>query len=371
MNCNELIYACALNNIFKYACSKAKKVFDYFGNSSEIFSLPRSELEKIFGKESVFVNRILDPAYFEEAEKEIEWAEKNNVSILYISDREYPANLKECCDAPVILFFYGNRLPFHKKNVAIVGTRKATSYGIAECREIVKFLSTLSDPPAIISGLAYGIDITAHTSAIEAGLDTYAVMGTGIDNIYPAPHREYAKRITEHGGLITDFNSHTRPDRINFLQRNRIIAGISDAVIVVESKIRGGAMITANLAISYDREVFAVPGRIDDLYSSGCNKLIEENKARIISSPEIISKYMSWNIVPKTENKSKFVSLLNKYNKTEQNILLALSSESFLDKNTLIEKAGCNPQDALVNLTELEMDGIIEMDLYGKYTLKK
>ena len=371
MDYDELTYACALNSIFKYNCSKAKNIFDHFGNSSEIFSLERKELENIFGRASVFVDKILDRKHLEKAEKEIEWAEKHNVKILHIADRSYPGNLKECCDAPLILFFYGNKLPAHEKKIAIVGTRKATSYGIAKCREIVKRLATLSDPPAIISGLAYGIDITAHLAAIENGLDTYAIMGTGIDNIYPSPHRGYAKKIIEHGGLITDFDSQTFPDRINFLQRNRIIAGMSDAVIVIESKIKGGAMITANLAASYDREVFAVPGRIDDQFSSGCNKLIEENKARIISSPEIISKYMSWDIAAKTENKSKFVELSKSYNKIKQKILLALSSESFLDKNTLIERTGCSPGEALVNLTELEMDGVIEMDLYGKYLLRK
>lgn len=371
MDCDELIYACALNKIFNFSCKTAKTIFDKFGNTAPVFSLPRKELEEIFGTKSKFVNEILNRNNLVEAEKEIEWAKRNNVRILYIGDREYPKSLKECCDAPLILYFFGNKLPSGKRNVAIVGTRKATSYGISQCRDIVSHLAELAEPPAIISGLAYGIDINAHLAAMDEGLDTYTVMATGIDKIYPASHRIFAEKIAKHGGLLTDFNRKCSPEKINFLKRNRIIAGMSDAVILIESDVKGGGMTTARMATSYDREVFALPGRIGDRFSSGCNKLIEDNNARIITSPESISQYMSWDIGQKMKNKSKFANLIKSCNEIKRNILAALSVESFLDKNTLIERAECTPKEALVNITELELDGVIEMDFYGNYKLTK
>lgn len=371
MEYGETIYACALSKIFNYSCKAAKTIFDNFPNLSRLFSLSKKELEEIFGQSSKYVGEILDRKNIEEAEKEVEWARRNNVKTLCMGDREYPANLKECCDAPLILFFKGESLPTKKRNISIVGTRKATSYGISQCRRIVRHLAELPEPPAIISGLAYGIDIAAHLSAIDAGLETYAVMATGIDSVYPAPHGKFAGEIAKHGGLITDFHRKSRPDRINFLRRNRIIAGMSDAVILIESAVKGGGMITARLATSYDRELFALPGRVGDRFSAGCNKLIEENNARIITSPESIPRYMSWDIVRKTENKSKFAEIIKNCNSIKRNILVALSAEPFLDKNTLIERAECKPEEALANITELELDGLVETDIYGSYQIVK
>lgn len=371
MEYDETVYACALNRIFNFNSRCAKTLTEKFPAPSEIFSLSRTELGRIVGFGG-YVDAILDKDYLRMAEKEVEWARAHGIRIIYIKDREYPARLRECPDAPAVLFMKGQKETDLNpaRAVAIVGTRKASQYGLTQCRKIIEHLSSLREKPVIISGLAYGIDICAHLTAMECSMQTIAVLPTGLDSIYPAAHRGHAVRITGQGGLVTDFPKGSTPHPVTFLRRNRIIAGMSDAVILVESAAKGGGMTTARLAQSYSREVLAVPGRMTDKYSEGCNILIRDNTAAIISSPSDTTKIMNWEDIVSEDFNIRLQKIFDNCGYIKRNILLALAAETTVDRDTLIEKTGGRPAEILPELTELELDGIVGTDIYGNYCLK-
>lgn len=269
-----------------------KSLISYCGNAEEIFNSKQSSLEKIPGVGPKIAKSIVNHTAFERAEQELKFAEKYKIKPLFFTDSNYPKRLRNCADSPVLVYFKGNTNLNSQKIIAIVGTRNATNYGKAFCEKLIDGLKEHN--PLIISGLAYGIDVAAHKIAIAHNQPTVGVLGHGLDRIYPALHRSVAEKMLNNGGLLTEFPSLTNPDRSNFPKRNRIIAGMADAVIVVEAAKKGGALITAEIANSYNRDVFALPGKIDDEFSEGCNFLIKTNRANLITCPKDIEYIMGW-----------------------------------------------------------------------------
>jgi len=272
----------------------AKNLIAYLGSEEAVFKETQKGLSKVPGIGSSLAKEIVNhKEALLRAEKEIEFIMKNNIQYLYYADKNYPFRLKECPDAPLLLFTKTARNLNDGKFVSVVGTRRATAYGKEICNQFIHALAVVPNL-AIVSGLAYGIDICAHKAALNNHIPTLGVIAHGLDIIYPPTHRSIAVRMLEKGGLVTEYLSKTNPDRPNFVQRNRIIAGLSDAVVVVESGIKGGALITAGLANDYNRDVFAFPGRIHDEWSKGCNNLIQHNRAALIHSADDFIQLMGW-----------------------------------------------------------------------------
>jgi len=270
----------------------AKTLVSYCGSVEAIFREKKRALEKIPDIGPVTAAAITKFKGFDKAEKELKFIFTNNIRMFFYLDDDYPVRLKNCYDSPVLLYYKGTTDLNKSRMVAIVGTRKATDYGKKCTEQIVEQLGEMK--ATIISGLAYGIDICAHKTCIRNQLETVGVLAHGLDRIYPATHRPVAAKMAGHGGLLTEHISGADPDKENFPKRNRIIAGIADAVVVVEAAKKGGALITAEIANNYNRDVFAVPGRTDDPYSEGCNHLIRNHKAALIQSAEDIRYIMMW-----------------------------------------------------------------------------
>lgn len=270
----ELVFQLALSLIKGVGPVTAKKLIAYCGGSEAVFKEKISNLKKIPTIGGVLANEIQNPSVLKRAEEEINYIEKHKISVLSFWDSHYPSQLKQCVDAPILLFSKGNINWDNRRLISVVGTRKASAYGLSMCKELIKELSPSS--PIIVSGLAYGIDSCAHKEALKNNLQTIGVLAHGLDNIYPKTNLNLARDITNKGGLLTEFLSYSKLVRENFVRRNRIVAGLAEATIVIESKVKGGAMITARMANSYNREVFAVPARLNDRYSGGCLELIKK-----------------------------------------------------------------------------------------------
>lgn len=369
MDFSELSYAIALSKISGYNFRLLKEISLNFRLPSEIFSLSRSELTELFGAKEQFIEGILRGDALPDAEKEIEWAFSHGVKVLYIHDKAYPHRLRECCDAPLILYYKGSADLNSERIISIVGTRKSDIYGENQCKRIVEALCACNPKPIIVSGLAFGIDICAHRSALDHGAESIGVMGTGIDTVYPASHRSTAANMAQHGGILTDFpkGSHGLP--ANFIRRNRIIAGMCDALLLIQSQIKGGGMITASIASSYSKEIYALPGRVTERLSSGCNELIRRKSAGIITSPEGLVEDLGWGKTASEKKISKFKTILEDCDTIQRNILLTLSSDSGVSVETLMAKTGRDSDEILVALTELDIKGAIESDIYGNYSL--
>ncbi|MBX2896277.1 MAG: DNA-processing protein DprA [Cyclobacteriaceae bacterium] len=269
-----------------------KQLVSYCGSAEQVFKTPKGKLLKIPGVGEISAAAIKHGNTFQEAEKELKKAERDEVELILYTDKKYPVRLKSLEDAPALLYYKGNQNLNVPKAVGIVGTRQATEYGKEMVERICQEL--VPHHPLIISGLAYGIDITAHKAALKNKLPTIGVMGSGMDVIYPAAHKETAKKMQNLGALITENRFGTKPDAHNFPARNRIIAGMCDALIVVEAAEKGGALITADIANSYNKDVFAVPGNLIQSYSEGCNKLIKTNRANLYSSVKDLEYIMNW-----------------------------------------------------------------------------
>jgi DNA processing protein len=277
----------------------AKKLLANFGSAEEIFKTKTNQIAAIDGVGSVLLKNIKDKSVFEKANQELQFIIKNNIKTSFFQDENYPERLKHCIDSPVLIFSSGNINLKNRKIISIVGTRQITSYGIEFCKNLIEDLAPLD--PIIVSGFAYGVDIVAHQFAMENKLQTIGVLAHGLNQIYPKTHKKYMSKMEENGGFITEFWSSTNPDKENFVRRNRIVAGMTEATIVIESADRGGSLITANLANDYNRDVFAVPGRVTDKYSQGCNQLIKIQKANVLTSAADLIYILNWDI----ENKSK------------------------------------------------------------------
>jgi DNA processing protein len=321
-----LKYQIGITQIKGIGTNLAKTLIAYTGSPEAVFTEKRQVLEKIPGIGSIISSKIVSQKEeaLERAEKEIEFIQKNNTSSFYFADQNYPFRLKECADSPVLLYGRGNLELNNGKFIGIVGTRKATDAGKENCQKLIADIAKNLPNATIVSGLAYGVDICAHKSALDAGLSTIGVLGHGLDRLYPATHSATAKNMLERGGLLTEFPSGTNPDKPNFVQRNRIIAGMCDALVVVESSEKGGSLITAEMANDYNRDVFAFPGRITDESSRGCNALIKNNKAALIESADDLLRFMSWEKSDKTKNHSMQTSLFVELSSEEQKIYALL-----------------------------------------------
>jgi DNA processing protein len=291
----SLKHKIALGLIPRIGDINARKLVSHFGSVEAVFYEPYRNLIKIPGIGSEIAKYITDRSYLEIAEKEADYITKNNIRSYFYLDNDYPFRLRQCDDSPVIFFFMGNADLNAAKILSVVGTRNATTRGKEICEKIIAGLAAGHPDLIIVSGLAYGIDIASHKAALANNLQTIGVLGHGFKTTYPSIHSATARIMLKNGGLLTDFLSDALPERNNFLKRNRIIAGLSDATLVVESGIKGGALITADIANSYNRDVFAVPGRPDDQWSAGCNSLIRNNKAALIESSDDIEYFLNWN----------------------------------------------------------------------------
>ena len=272
-----------------------RQLMSYGGAAKTVLTMPPGKLRRIPGVGDATLKVLTGKdreAAFRKAEADLKKAEKDQVEIIFYTSKRFPTRLKQLADAPVILYYQGTADLNAPKTVAIVGTRQATDYGREQTERLVTGL--LPHRPLVVSGLAYGIDIVAHRAALQEGLETVGVMATGLDIIYPAAHRKTAEKMREQGGLLTEFAFGTPPDRYNFPARNRIIAGLSDGTVVVEAALKGGALITAELALSYDRDVLAVPGNLGSVASAGCNELIRSNKASLYSQPKDLEEQLNW-----------------------------------------------------------------------------
>jgi len=318
-----LLYQIGIGLIPQIGDVRAKKLIAYCGGVEAVFKEKKRFLLKIPGIGKTAVNEITSQNVLSRAEKEIEFIEKHHIKPLFYLDEDYPHRLKHCDDGPIMIYYKGNAGLNKPKMLAIVGTRSATEYGKLMCRQIAAELSVYD--VVVVSGLAYGIDTAAHKAALDNKLQTIAVLGHGLDTIYPATNKELARKIINQGGLITEFLSETKPDRENFPQRNRIIAGMSDAVIVVEAAERGGALITAEIALSYNRDVLAIPGAVNQQYSKGCNKLIKLNKAALIESAKDIIYCLGWDL--KDENKKNIQKQMFIELKPDEEMLINILKE--------------------------------------------
>ncbi len=310
----------------------ARNLVAYVGSVEEIFTSSSKALCKIPGIGENTVRRIKNSEVMSLAEREIEFIQKNNIGAAFYTDENYPRRLKNCIDSPILVFTKGSMNLNEERVVSIVGTRNATEYGRKVIDDLVAAFALRNYRILIVSGLAYGIDVHAHRAALKNGIQTVGVVAHGLDRLYPSLHRETAKAMVENGGLVSDFPSGTKIDPQNFLKRNRIIAGLADATIVVESAEKGGALVTADIAASYNRDVFAFPGRAGDTYSRGCNQLIRRNGAALIENIDDLEYLMGWEPAPK--KKEVQTTLFVELKPEEQKVvdMLRGGNELFIDQ---------------------------------------
>lgn len=360
----DTLYRIALNMIPKVGPVLARRMLKAFGSAEAVFRAGRTSLLEIPGMGPGAASNISGATLMQQAENELSFIKKHRIGLLYLEDADYPARLKECYDAPVILYVRGDLGLHAMKMLSVVGTRRASSYGKEVCRKIVLELGHLFPDICIVSGLAYGIDVIAHRASLEAGVPTLAVLGHGFSTLYPASHRETARAITQQGALLSDFYSTTGPERNNFLRRNRIIAGLSDATLVVESAGKGGALITAHLASGYSRDVLAIPGRVGDNRSEGCNKIIKENIAALVESAGDIARHLNW------ENKSAAGPDQPgiKPEKDEKELLLHLLERSPRDPGELSLLCGMDVGRVISLLTTMELKAWIKKEPGNRFS---
>lgn len=366
---NKSLYQIALTQIKGVGVTLARNLMEVMGNEEEVFKGSISKLEKIPRISKRLISEIRNPSVLRRAEKELEFVTKNNIHLLFFTNKNYPQRLSNCVDAPILIYGKGNNDFNRKKVISIVGTRKSSRYGQDFCNEFVKEISSKFPDLQIISGLAYGVDICAHRAALKNGLSTIAVLGHGLDRIYPHVHRQTAVEMIKNGALLTEFPSETNPDGHNFVRRNRIVAGMSDAVIVIESASKGGSIITADIANSYFREVFALPGRIHDKSSIGCNKLIFENKAILLQSIEQFISHMGWGEDEEKHSTPKQQELFSEMTPEEEKIQRLLNENGSMQVNALSIELNTPLSELLMTLLELEMKNIVRVLPGGMYQL--
>ena len=291
---NNLIYVLALQHVAKIGDITAKKLIAHCGSAEAVFKEKKQNLLKIDGIGSIVISELFSSTHLHAAEKELQFIKDENIVCHYFTEEAYPEKLKHCIDSPIVLFQAGNINLKQQRIISIVGARKVTTSGIAFCEKLIEELAVFN--PVIISGFAYGTDITAQRAAMKHKLQTIGCLAHGLNQIYPKTHKKYVADVEKNGGFFTDFWSSASFDRNNFLKRNRIIAGVSQATIVIESAEKGGSLVTADIANSYNRDVFAVPGRVTDSQSVGCNNLIKHQRAHMLSNPLDIPYILNWEL---------------------------------------------------------------------------
>lgn len=335
--------------------SMAKMLLNHTGSAEEIFRSKKAHLMKIPGIGPKTADAIIHHKVFSRAEEELRFVERYRIRLLFYTESNYPRRLKNCPDAPVLLYFKGHANFNTAKVLSVVGTRQATEYGKQLCRELISGLET---DVLIVSGLAYGIDVLAHKEAVKHNMATVGVLGHGLDRIYPSGHRATAEKMLENGGLLTEFMSGTNPDKENFPQRNRIVAGIADATVIVEAHVKGGALITAEIANSYNRDVFTYPGRVNDEFSSGCNYLIQSHKAQLITSAKDLIYFLGWEEQQPAIKGQR--SLPVDLPPEEGSVLELIKASGSLRIDELVFQAGLSMSRLAAVLLSLEMKGLIK-----------
>ena len=366
MAMGEPIFLMALSLVPGLGPVSIKQLIAYFGTAEAVFKAPKGKLKKVPGIGETLSNEIWKKETLALAEKK--WAEAANghFRLLFYYEEEYPTLLKEIPDAPIFLYWKGNASPQYIRSLAIVGTRQSTDYGNRITEEIVADL--LPYQPTVISGFAYGIDIVAHKAALKHRLPTLAVLGGGLHKIYPAQHQRYVQDLLQNGALVTEYDPDTTPEAAYFPARNRIVAGMSQAVLVVEAAKEGGALITAELANGYHREVFAVPGNLGNKYSEGCNRLIAENKASIYTGPEDLAQYLGWAQDGKSPAKRVLPEPLN-LSGDEQKVYRVLKDGNETQVDQLAWKSQLTLNELASVLLTMELKGLVKAMPGKKYTL--
>ncbi len=338
----------------------ARHLLESLGDAEAVFAEKSRLLERVPGIGQALSAAIKHPDVLRKAEKELAFIQKNRISYYFLTDTDYPKRLLECPDAPVLFYLKGNANLDAARIISIVGTRNATDYGRILTDTFIRELSEVFPDTLIISGLAYGIDVQAHRSALQAQLPTVAVLAHGLDRIYPSTHRNTAVEMLTNGGLLTDFPSGTNPDRQNFVKRNRIVAGLSDATLVVQSAEKGGSLITADIASSYGRDVYAFPGRVGETHSCGCNTLIRQNKAGLITSAADFISSMCWDTTFEKKTPVQ-TQLLFEEDSLQGHLISLLHEHTEMHINQLAIGMGMPVYQLSPYLFELEMEDVISV----------
>jgi DNA processing protein len=359
---NDLLYQIALTKIPNIGDVHAKALVNIYGNAQSIFKAKKKELEGIEGIGTVRAKSIKEFEDFTSGETEIKFIEKYKIVPLFLTDKNYPQRLLNGYDSPVLLYYRGNADLNTSKIISIVGTRSNSEYGKSVCEKLIEELAEQNI--LVVSGLAFGIDTIAHKAALKNNLQTVGVLAHGLDRIYPTQNKNLAKQMTEQGGLLTDFISNTNPDKQNFPKRNRIVAGICDGLVVIESGKKGGSLITAELANGYNKDVFAIPGKTTDIKSEGCNYLIKQNKASLITSGTDLMELMNW--VPKEKKiQKKQRELFIELTPDEKIIVDILQQRESIQIDELYFKSGLSSSAVAQALLMLEMQNVV-LSLPGK-----
>lgn len=359
----DLIYQIGLTLLDGVGDVLAKNLVAYCGSAEQVFKTNKSQLEKIPGIGTYTSKAILQSkSVLEKAEQEIKFIENNSIQVLFFTDKNYPQRLRNCSDSPVMLYYKGNANLNSEKIVSVVGTRTPSLYGKQMTEKLI--LDLTESGCLIVSGLAYGIDITAHKAALDNSLNTVGVLAHGLDRVYPSVHSNYAEKMISQGGLLTEFLSETNPDKENFPKRNRIVAGMCDALIVVESKRGGGSLITATIANSYNKDIFAFPGKAGEILSEGCNGLIKSHRANLIESSADLLYIMNWNEEVK-KKKTTQIPLFLDLSEDEQIILKAFDTKNQLHVDEICYATNFPISKTSSYLLQLEFSNVIK-SLPGK-----
>ena len=334
----------------------AKKLIAYCGGAEAVFEEKRKNLLNIPGIGERTVESIVSQNVLQRAERELNFADRNGIRILYYLNSDYPRRLQHCYDSPVIIYCKGYTDLNVEKIVGVVGTRNVTDYGKTLTEKLIQDL--VDDDVLVVSGLAYGVDTCAHKAALKNNLTTAAVLAHGFQTIYPSANASLSRKMIESGGcLLTEHISGTEPDKENFPKRNRIVSGMIDCLVVVESAAKGGALITAEIANNYDREVFAFPGRIGDTYSEGCNKIIKTNKANLLTNVDDLRYIMRWNDDRKIQPKQ--MRMFREFNQEEQKVMDVFGDDNIVYLDKIITDTMLSPTKIASVLLSLEFDGIL------------
>jgi DNA processing protein len=359
---NDLLYQISLTLIPNIGPVQAKILLQHF-EAEEIFKARKYDLEKIEGIGSIRANNIKAFTDFSSAEEEIRFIEKYKIKPFFLSDKDYPQRLLNCYDSPILLYYRGTADLNTTKIIAIIGTRNNSDYGKQATEKLIKELS--GQNVLIVSGLAFGVDAIAHNSAIKNQLPTVGVLAHGLDQIYPSEHSGLARDMIKHdGGLLTEFRSRSKPDKHNFPIRNRIVAGMSDATIVIETGIKGGSMITAELANGYNKEVFALPGRVNDTKSAGCNYLIKNNKAVLLTDAQELTEIMNWEEKKKPGRKNH-KQLFIELSAEEKIVIDILKEKEAVHIDEINIKSGLSSGVVAAAILNLELQNVM-LSLPGK-----
>jgi DNA processing protein len=355
----ELKYQIGLTLIDGIGDVNAKNLLAYCGSAKAVFHEKKTKLQKIPGIGQMLASSVFQSKHvLKRAEKELAFLEKYNIQTLFFTDANYPQRLKSCSDGPVLLYYKGNANLNAEKILAVVGTRRPSDYGKQLTEQLVNDLA--GSGILVISGLAYGVDILAHRSALDSGLNTVGVLGHGLDRIYPGTHNKTAKKMLQQGGLLTEFMSDTNPDAVNFPKRNRIVAGLCDALVVIESKRIGGSLITATIANSYNKDVFAFPGRAGESLSEGGNGLIKQNKATLIESAEDLLYAMQWQEKKSAEKKTIQIPLQIALSEEEQKVYECLRLTNGLHLDEICQNTQFPVSKVSALLLQLEFGNLVK-----------